>query len=207
MSEQIGGFLANVSSLTTRIGKLAKKFANEKFRNGYVAESVTGFLAMQIRALRGDDSQTEFGRKIGKPQSVVSRLENQGTVANLQTLIDIAQKLKIGIIIRFVDFPTFLKWTDDVSQQAIAPAAYSQEAVDRLATQEEQRVRENAFASFFRMPEPLAGNAEKKLGDTGDVLLLKTKEALPQEARGPSAEDAAAKGAAEAAAHQPGLAA
>ena len=52
----------------------------------------------------------------------MARLEREsyGKV-NLQTLIDIATKLDIALIVRFVSFPTFLEWTNDYSGKALAP--------------------------------------------------------------------------------------
>jgi transcriptional regulator with XRE-family HTH domain len=107
------------------------------FRAQYFAGQLKTFLAAQIRALRGDLSQTEFGRRIGKPQSVISRLERQsyGNV-NLQTLIDIATKLDIGLIIRFVDVPAFLKWANDYSAYAVAPEPYNDKQIEDLLEEE-----------------------------------------------------------------------
>jgi hypothetical protein len=100
----------NIDPLTSSIAELKKP----GLRAEDFAQRLKTFLAAQIRALRGDLSQTEFGKRIGKPQSVVSRLEGQsyGKV-NLQTLIDIASKLNMGLIVGFVSLPTFWKWTND----------------------------------------------------------------------------------------------
>jgi transcriptional regulator with XRE-family HTH domain len=60
-------------------------------------------IADEIRALRGNLSQKEFGMIIGKPQSVISRLENAGYgKVNLQTLLDIAEKCRKNLVIKFV---------------------------------------------------------------------------------------------------------
>src|SRR5262249_23550578 len=109
----------------SRTERLGEQFKKEKFRKSYFARQLKVFLAAQIRSLRGDRTQTEFGELIGKPQSVVARLEREsyGKV-NLQTLIDIATKLDIGLIVRFVNFSTFLEWTKDYSQEALAPQSY-----------------------------------------------------------------------------------
>jgi hypothetical protein len=63
-------------------------------------------LAEQIRKLRGSTSQTAFGQLIGKPQSVVSRLEDAayGKVT-LQTLLDIAAALDVGLSVKFTKRP------------------------------------------------------------------------------------------------------
>jgi transcriptional regulator with XRE-family HTH domain len=113
--------------------RLAKSFQKKKFRQTYFARQLKVFLAAQIRALRGERTQGEFGELIGKPQSVVSRLEREsyGKV-NLQTLIDIATRLDIALVIRFVRFDTFLEWTKDYSSEALAPASYVSEVKGTL---------------------------------------------------------------------------
>jgi transcriptional regulator with XRE-family HTH domain len=115
----------------SRNERLAEQFKKEKFRKSYFARQLKVFLAAQIRALRGEKTQAEFGELIGKPQSVVARLEREsyGKV-NLQTLIDIASRLDIALIIRFVSFPAFLEWTKDYSSSAIAPQSYGNVAAE-----------------------------------------------------------------------------
>jgi transcriptional regulator with XRE-family HTH domain len=100
---------------------------NPEFRASYMAHHLRASLADQIRDLRGDMSQKAFGELIGKPQSVVSRLENEeyGKIT-LQTLIDIATKLDIAFLGRFVDFPTFMQATADFSESAVVPQPYRQ---------------------------------------------------------------------------------
>jgi transcriptional regulator with XRE-family HTH domain len=118
---------------------LVPELRKSGFRAEYYAGQLKRFLAAQIRALRGDLSQAEFGRRIGKPQSVISRLERQsyGNV-NLQTLIDIATKLDIGLIIRFVDLPTFLKWASDYSANVLAPEPYNDGQMEDLLEEEKR---------------------------------------------------------------------
>ena len=121
---------------SSRVSRLARKFGDKNFRDGYLIQHLKSFLADQIRALRGDHSQKEFGDMIGKPQSVVSRLEDEDYGKfSLQTLLDIATKLDIALIVRFVDFSTFLKITNDYSERALAPATYNQASMDRLTSQ------------------------------------------------------------------------
>jgi hypothetical protein len=117
-----------------RITRLTEKLRNKRYRDSYVDANVRRFLAQQFRALRGDMSQEEFGKLIGKPQSVVSRLEDPayGKFA-LQTLLEVAASLNRAVVARIVDFPTFLRFTEDVSQQAICPSGYDPELLDRFA--------------------------------------------------------------------------
>ena len=127
--------LAGVTS--RRAADLAAPLANREFRASYMAHHLRAFLADQIRGLRGEVSQKDFGQLIGKPQSVVSRLEDEdyGKVS-LQTLIDISTKLDIALLVRFVDFPTFLQATADFSEKAITPAPYESNAVNEFIEHE-----------------------------------------------------------------------
>ncbi len=132
----------NARSRRTRISRLAKALTAPGRRHAYMATQLKAFLSDQIRTLRGDLSQREFGDKIGKPQSVISRLEKQlDRHISIQTLIDIAAKLDIAVIIRFVDFLTFLRYTEDYSDKALAPSAYDQAAIDAVAGQDERRAQ------------------------------------------------------------------
>ena len=56
---------------------------------------------------------------------MISRLENEeyGKVT-LQTLLDIAERLDIALVVRFVDFPTYIQRNTDFSDAAAAPRSY-----------------------------------------------------------------------------------
>jgi len=137
-----------------RISRLGREIGDVPFRASYFTSQLKAFLADQIRALRGDQSQAEFGRIIGKPQSVVSRLENEAYgQLSLQTLIDIANKLDIALLVRFVDWPTFLRFTEDYSSEAFAPAPFSQQQIDALVREEEARAKANKLMDMFRPME------------------------------------------------------
>lgn len=142
-----------ISRRLTRIRRLAKSFGKRGFRHSYMARQLKLFLAEQIRALRGDLTQKQFGEKIGKPQSVISRVEKQADKnISIQTLIDIAEKLDIAVIIRFVDFVTFLRYTEDYSDAALVPRAYEQAAIDELARDTDRRAGEGALKAIFSQP-------------------------------------------------------
>ena len=88
-----------------------KKFSNDSYRESYLDSHVKSSIAYQIQALREKAglNQSDFGKLVGKPQSVISRLENTeyGGV-NVNTLLQIANRLKIGLLVRFCDFDTIL---------------------------------------------------------------------------------------------------
>jgi transcriptional regulator with XRE-family HTH domain len=97
-----------------------QKFVDESYRVSYLDSHVKGSIAYQIQALRERTglNQTQFGELIGQPQSVVSRLEDTeyGGV-NINTLLKIANRLGIGLQVRFCNFETIL--AADVSPSAL----------------------------------------------------------------------------------------
>jgi hypothetical protein len=117
-----------------RILRLAEKFHDKEYRDSYVAGHTRRFLARQMRKFRGTKSQSEFGELIDKQQTVVSRLEDPKYGKwTLQTLFDVAQRLNVAVIVRFVDFQTFLELSEDMTEAASKPQEYNQSEVDNFA--------------------------------------------------------------------------
>ena len=100
------------------------KFHLKAYRDSYLQSKVRGMIAYQIQALREKFglNQTDFAEKIGKTQSIVSRLENTeyGRVS-VQTLLDIACNLDVALIVKFASYPDFLFQTSDASATALQP--------------------------------------------------------------------------------------
>ena len=59
-----------------RVTSLAKKLRSKKYRDSYLSSHIRMFLANQLASLQGEMSQQEFGQLLGKPQPIVSRLQN-----------------------------------------------------------------------------------------------------------------------------------
>jgi transcriptional regulator with XRE-family HTH domain len=97
------------------------KFAKKAYRDGYLETRVRNGVAAQVRALREKLglSQTEFGKLVGKPQTVVSRLEDPdyGRVS-IRSLLDVAEGANVALVIEFVSYPEFLARTGDGSTTA-----------------------------------------------------------------------------------------
>jgi hypothetical protein len=123
-----------------RFFSLAEKFHNKDYRDGYVAAHTRGVLARQMRNFREELPQADFAAKIGKQKTVVSRLENPAYSGwSLRTMLEIARKENVAVFVRFVDFPTFLKYSDDMSDAAMRPRSYDQREIDTLAYIDEHR--------------------------------------------------------------------
>lgn len=101
---------------------IRQRLQNRAYREAFVAEGVRNWVALQIRRLREARgmSQAEFGQFIGKPQSVVSRLEDPdyGRLS-VSTLLDVAAALDIALLVQFVDHEQFLLRTGDLTSTAM----------------------------------------------------------------------------------------
>ncbi len=101
---------------------------DKEYRDAYVEGHVTSTIAYQLRAMRAQLglTQKEFSKRIGKPQSVVSRLENTeyGKVT-VQTLLDIARGLDVALVVKFASFPDFLASYSDLSAETMAAEPFA----------------------------------------------------------------------------------
>jgi len=117
-----------------RVVRLAEKFHNKEYRDTYVESHTRRFLAHQMRKFRGEKSQVEFGDILNKRQTIVWRLEDPNYSGwTLRTLFQVAQKLNVAVVARFVNFQTFLRFTDDTSESALNPDSYNEARVDAFA--------------------------------------------------------------------------
>ena len=104
----------------SRFEKFLRRFEKKKFRDTYAAARTRTSIALQIRALREQPdrnwSQAELGRRAGKPQSNIARLENPdyGQVT-LQTLIEIAAAFDVAPLFQFVEWEDWYERMADVS--------------------------------------------------------------------------------------------
>jgi Helix-turn-helix len=115
-----------VLAVSNRFLRLAARFRDKQYRDAYVAAHAREVLAKQMRNFRGGLSQAEYAERIGKQKTVIGRLENPAyTGWSLRTMLDIARKMDVAVFVRFVDFPTFLKYSGDISESALQPMPYN----------------------------------------------------------------------------------
>jgi hypothetical protein len=77
-------------------------------------------------------SQQEFGKLLGKPLSVISRLEDPdyGKVT-IQTLVDIAAKLDVVLSVQFVSRRTYRRLMELISSEPSRPGHQPSKEADR----------------------------------------------------------------------------
>lgn len=101
---------------------------DKDFRDAYVDEHVRTFVAYQLRSIRKERklTQKQLAGILGKPASVVSRLENveYGRVT-IQTLLNIAHRLDVALVVKFAEFSEFLSAYSELSHTDLATRPYS----------------------------------------------------------------------------------
>jgi transcriptional regulator with XRE-family HTH domain len=109
--------------------RVLAKLLSKKYRDAFVAENVRTGIAYQIRALRDQRnsmSQKGLGDLMGKPQSVVSRLEDPDYgKPTVQTLLEVAGAFDVALLVQFVTHREFLRRMSDVSPKGLEVDSFS----------------------------------------------------------------------------------
>lgn len=115
--------------IATLTKKLFDRLLRKPYREAYVEESVRTGVAYQIRALREARgwSQKRFAEILGKPQSVLSRIEDPDYgKLSVQTLLEVAAAFDVALLVQYVDFPDFIQRTSDVSPEALNKESFNE---------------------------------------------------------------------------------
>ncbi len=124
----MSGTFKNILSSFKKLQKLKVK----QYRDAHVRERIRIGIPYQIRALREQDgrnwTQAELGKRVGKPQNVISRLEdpNYGKLS-IQTLLEVAAAFDVALLIKFVSYSRLIGEFEDVSQKALEVQSFEED--------------------------------------------------------------------------------
>jgi hypothetical protein len=128
MSEQLTAAIPSLDFL--------RELEDTEFRDGFVADRVRTRFALLVRSLREQRgwSQAELGRRMSKPQSVISRLEDPdyGRIS-LQTIFEVAAAFDLPV---YIDLPNWEEWfglMEDMSTRSMARQPFDPASLNTLA--------------------------------------------------------------------------
>lgn len=136
-------------SLRSRISLVSKLLKNKLYRDAYVSEHIKNGIPFQIRAMRDerDWTQARLGKEAGKPQNVISRLEdpNYGKLT-IQTLLEIAAAFNVALLVKFVPFSRLVKEYEDVSPKGLSVKSIDKEIgeLEQWAEQDTEPIEDAA---------------------------------------------------------------
>lgn len=165
--------------------RLVQKLQDKEYRDAYAADVVRVGIARQIRALREQAgrewSQAELGRRMGKPQSVVSRLEDPdyGRVT-LQTLFEVAAAFELPLWVEIADWADFLERASHVLPERLERSSFD---ADRLAEAARASSQASAASSSIIISLPTDRTAvAAPTGASASTSSLKARQAhLPEQ--------------------------
>lgn len=116
-----------------------KLLKDKELRNKSLADQIKIGLRYQLRSLRDsqDLTQKDLADLIGTKQSVISRLERNAERVSLPTLLDIAEALDVGVVVRFESIDTVLDWYSEPSQKKMTPRK-SEEVLKELESKDNE---------------------------------------------------------------------
>ncbi len=118
--------------------QFVRQLDEHETRHAYMADQVRTQIALQIKALREQVerrwSQAELGRRAGKPQNVISRLENPDYGhLTLQTLFDMAEAFDLPLYIDFQEWEDWLYRMNDIDVRSLERRSFNLDRLIRLA--------------------------------------------------------------------------
>jgi transcriptional regulator with XRE-family HTH domain len=109
--------------------KLWGKLRDPDNRNVFVSSTVAARIAVRIYNLRkkADWTQPQLAEKAGMKQARVSVLE-QGDYENFtfSTLKKLAAAFNVAVVVDFVSFPDFVKWSESINSESAVPESFDE---------------------------------------------------------------------------------
>ena len=109
--------------------KLRSKMRVADYRNAFVSSTVAARIAVRINNLRKKAgwTQPQLAEKAGMKQARVSVLE-QGDYENFtfSTLKKLAAAFNVAVVVDFVSFPDFVKWSESINSESVVPESFAE---------------------------------------------------------------------------------
>lgn len=119
---------------------------DKELRHEFLAEQIKTGLRFQLRSLRDDQGLTQgkLAELTGTQQSVISRLERNPERVSLPTLIDIANALDVGVVVRFEQIDSIIDWYDNPTVTKMTPLS-SEKVLNSEQPPEDRKAEVNFY--------------------------------------------------------------
>lgn len=137
--------------------EFVEQLSDKEMRDEFVADQVRTRIALLIRALRDQKergwTQTELGRRAGKPQNVISRIEDPDYgKMSLQTLLEVAAAFDLPV---WVDIPEWEDWfarIKDVPNSTTHRSSFDLEKLSERAKAAKNGAVTGSIPNVIKMP-------------------------------------------------------
>ena len=144
--------------------RMFRKFKEKPYRDAFLASQIRRMIPKQVRAIREGQEMTQqqLADAASTTQTVISRIEKGNGSGNLtiKSLLNLASALDVALVIRFEPIDRFIRWTERLSSEDIAPRQsqiileeMEQQAASAERSSEDSPVRKAAQGSGQFQPE------------------------------------------------------
>lgn len=129
--------------------KISEELKDKEYRDIFVEEKINIGIPFQIRALRGELTQKEFGELFGINQEEISRYENINySRFSLSTLKKLARAFDVGLMVRFVSFSELVEHDLTLSSESLKAVSFPEDSYFKEEPKEEFQPAVNVSDNF-----------------------------------------------------------